>query len=201
VTTVLLARHGMCDPVGRSIAGREPGIHLNPDGCAQVRALAAALAGLPIVAVYAGPLERALETAAPLAGRLGVEVRMTEDLDEVDYGAWTGRTLTSLAEEPLWQRFNAERGTTRIPGGETMADVAHRARRAMGAIGSAHPEELVLAVTHGDVIRALLASYLGMDLGDMLRLEVAPASVSMVRLSPDPRVLAVSWAPVARAIL
>jgi broad specificity phosphatase PhoE len=123
------------------------------------------------------------------------------DLDEVNYGAWTGRTLSSLAEDPLWQRFNRARGATRIPGGETMAEVVTRARRAMETIAAAHPGELLVAVTHGDVLRALLASCLGMDLGDMLRLEVAPASVSVVRFSPDPRVLVVNWAPEVRALL
>ncbi len=195
VTTVLLVRHGLCDPVGRSIAGRGPGVHLNPAGRGQVEALATVLARLPIAAIYAGPLERARETAAPLGQQLGLPIRLSEELDELDYGEWTGRTLQSLAEDPLWQRYNRERGAVRIPGGETMGEVAARASRAMAAMCAAHAGALVAAVTHGDVIRALLAVCAGMALDHMLRLEIAPGSVSVVRFSPDPQLLAVNWLP------
>ena len=195
VSIVLLIRHGHCEPVGRSIAGRSPGVHLDETGRGQARTLADALAGLPLAAVYSSPLERAQETAAPLAEGAGVTLRISYGLEELDYGAWTGRTLESLAGEPLWVRYNSERGATRIPGGETMREVVERAAAAVAEMSAAHQQGIAAAVTHGDVIRALLATYLGMGLDHMLRLEVAPGSVSAVRFAPQPQILTVNWVP------
>ena len=193
MTEVLLIRHGLCDSVGRAIAGRAGGVHLNAAGVQQARRLADRLRALPIAAVYSSPLERARETAAPLGKRLGLPVRIASGLDELDFGAWTGRTLESLRGEPDWDRFNAERGSTRIPGGESMGEVVGRAGAELTRIAAEHPGRLVAAVSHGDVIRALLADFAGIPLDRMLRLEVAPASVSLVRLTGEPLVLTVNW--------
>ena len=201
LSAVLLIRHGLCDPVGRSIAGRSPGVHLNPTGRRQARALARALQGLPIAAIYSSPQDRARETAAALAERIGIAARAAAGLAELDYGAWTGRSLDSLAGDPVWQRFNNQRGSTRIPEGETMEEVVSRARAAVEAMVAEHPVALVAAVTHGDVIRALLASWAGMPLDHMLRLEIGPGSVSVVRLSPEPRLVAMNWLPDPGALL
>jgi probable phosphomutase (TIGR03848 family) len=195
VSTVLLVRHGLCDPVGQSIAGRGPGVHLNADGCRQARALARALERLPVAALYSSPLDRARETAEAVAERTGLAIEIASGLQELDYGAWTGRTLESLAGDPIWQRFNRERAMTRIPDGETMEEVVERAVKSVSDMRAAHPGALLAAVTHGDVIRALLTSWAGMPLDHMLRLEIAPASVSAVRFSPQPRVLTVNWLP------
>lgn len=196
VSALFLIRHGLCDPVGRVIVGRSPGVHLNAEGRRQAARLACALADLQLGAIYASPLERARETAAPLAERTGLSIEVSADLQELDYGEWTGRPLESLAGDPVWPRFNSDRGSTRIPGGETMDEVVVRASRAIEEFTAAHPDAPVAAVTHGDVIRALLAHWLDMSLDNMLRLEVAPGSVSVVRLAPEPRVLAVNWRPV-----
>lgn len=193
VTEVLLIRHALADPVGRTIAGRAPGVHLNRIGRRQAGALAARLAKLPIAGVYTSPLERAHETAEPVAARLGTPVREAAGLIELDYGAWTGRAIAELDGDPVWRRFNTQRGTTRIPGGETMDEVVARGTEELRRVAEAHPGGLVAAVTHGDVIRALLAHYGGMPLDAMLRLEVAPASVSGIRLGPCPRVTAINW--------
>jgi broad specificity phosphatase PhoE len=160
MTDVLLIRHAMCDPVGRAIAGRAAGVHLNPAGWREARELADRLPALPLAALFSSSLERARETAEPLAAR---------------------------------QRFNSERGTTRIPGGESMSDVVTRAVGELAAMAAEYPDRLVAAVTHGDVIRALIAHYAGMPLDHMLRLEVSPASVSVVRLGGEPRVIALNW--------
>lgn len=193
VTDILLVRHGLCDPVGTVIAGRGVGVHLNATGVQQVRKLARSLGRFPIVAIYSSPLERARETAAPLAERLGLQVRISRALEELNFGTWTGRTIASLADDPLWRRFNTERGATRIPGGETMGEVVDRASQGVARMAADHPEGLVAAVSHGDVIRALLAHYSGLSLDYMLRLEVSPASVSAVRLDSEPRLLTVNW--------
>ena len=201
MTDVLLIRHGLCDPVGQLIAGRSPGVHLNATGRRQARTLADMLEHAPLVAVYSSPVDRALETAAALAGRIGLKVRISPGLEELDYGAWTGRTLESLSDDPVWRRFNVRRGATRIPDGESMAEVVARAGRALAGMQREHEDGLVAAVTHGDVIRALLAHYLGMRLDHMLRLEVAPASVSVIRFAPEPRVMGVNWLPDPASVL
>jgi probable phosphomutase (TIGR03848 family) len=201
MTVVLLVRHGMCDPVGRSLAGRTPGVSLNAAGQEQADVVATALAALPLAAIYSSPLERARETAEALARRTGLEISVSADLVELDYGAWTGRSLDSLAGDPVWREYNLRRGATRIPGGETMNEVVARAARALAEILAVHPAGLVAAVTHGDVIRALLASLVGMPLDHMLRLEVAPGSVTAVRLGPPPQLLTVNWVPALGVVL
>lgn len=190
-TTVLLVRHAMCDAVGRWIAGRASGVHLNQEGRRQATLLAKALGGLPLEAVYSSPLERAIETAEPLAGRLGVTIQPVLDLIELDFGEWTGRTLQELEPLPLWQAWNRARGSARIPGGECMADVVDRACRGLELIRKSHPGRMALAVTHGDVIRGVLVHLLGMPLDLILRVEVNPASVSVLRFDgSEPRIAA-----------
>ena len=195
-TTILLVRHAACDHVGRRIVGRAPGVHLNSRGRAEAEALAGALGRLPIVAVYSAPLERAWETAAVLAAPLGSPVLPAPGLDELDFGAWTGRSLDALAAEPTWQAFNEARGSTRIPQGESMPEAVDRAMAELARIGREHPDGVVAAVSHGDVIRGVLLHCLGMPLDHVHRLDVSPASVSAIRLyDPAPRVLTVNWTP------
>jgi probable phosphomutase (TIGR03848 family) len=192
VTTFLLIRHALCDPVGKAIAGRAPGVHLNPAGRQQAAELAAWLAPLPIRSIYSSPLERAVETATPLAARIGLPVVRVEGLSEVDFGDWTGRSLEDLAAVPGWHDFNARRSTARIPNGETMAEVVSRAGRALADIRleDASPDRLVAVVSHGDVLRGLLTDFLAMPADELARLEIAPASVTVVSLQGQaPRVL------------
>jgi broad specificity phosphatase PhoE len=180
VVTVLLIRHATCDHVGERIAGRSPGVHLNARGRAEAEALAGALAGSRIDAVYSGPLERALETAAALARRAGLPIRPAPGLDELDFGDWTGRALGSLEGDPRWRKFNRLRSATRIPGGELMGEAADRATVELARFEREHPHGRVAAVSHADVIRAVLLRCLGMPLDAIHRLEVVPASVSVV---------------------
>jgi probable phosphomutase (TIGR03848 family) len=194
VTTLLLIRHALCDPVGRAIAGRARGVHLNAEGRAQAEALAEGLASLPVRGVYSGPLERALETAEPLARRLGRQVETLEELNELDFGEWTGRTLHELEPLPLWRAWNESRGSACIPGGERMADVVRRALDGVRRIRREHEGGVVAAVSHGDVIRGLLAHLLGMPLDLLHRLEVSPASVSVIAMEGDTtRIAALNW--------
>src|SRR3982751_391471 len=127
MTTFLLIRHALCDPVGRSIAGRAAGVSLNRRGLQQAEALAARLAELPIAAVYSSPLERALQTAGPIAKLKGLPLEQREGWNEIDFGEWTGKQLGELQAVPEWQNFNTYRSGTRIPGGETMQEVLARA--------------------------------------------------------------------------
>jgi broad specificity phosphatase PhoE len=181
--TVLLIRHATCDHVGQRIAGRAPGVCLNSQGRAEARLLAEALAARRIDAVYSGPLERAMETARELAKRLGRTPHVAAGLDELDFGEWTGRSIGSLEADPRWRAFNQARGATRIPGGELMGEAVDRAMAELARFGREHPDGLVAAVSHGDIIRGVLLRCLGMPLDAVHRIEtVAPASVSVVRL-------------------
>jgi probable phosphomutase (TIGR03848 family) len=182
MTTILLIRHGSCAPVGHSIAGRAEGIHLDEAGQAQAAELPVRLGALPISAIYSSPLERARETAAPLARSRALEPRTLDDLIEVDFGRWTGATLDELASEPAWRRFNSWRSITRIPQGEHAAEVQLRGIRAIEKIRAEHPDGTVAVVSHADLIRVVLAYYLGMPLDHVLRLEVAPASISVLEM-------------------
>ena len=182
MTTFLLIRHGMCDPVGHSIAGRTPGVHLNEEGKRQAQKLATRLSGLSLAAVYSSPLERALETAAPIAQAHNLEPQVLQGLTEIDFGEWTGKSLAELDQMPVWRFFNTFRGGTRIPGGESMPEVLSRALRELERIRQAHPAPgaLIAVVGHGDVLRAVLAYALGLPLDFMQRLELSPGSVSIL---------------------
>ncbi|MFL5574996.1 MAG: histidine phosphatase family protein [Gemmatimonadaceae bacterium] len=185
MTTFLLVRHATCDPVGRSLAGRAPGVRLDADGRAQAHRLAARLAAAPLAAVYSSPLERARETAAAIAERAGVAVETHDGLTELDVGAWTGRTFAELAPDDLWRRFNSFRGGTRPPRGELMLEAQARAVAALLGLRDRHPSGVVAAVSHADVIKGIVAHVAGIPLDLTHRLEVSPASVSVVTIDAE----------------
>ena len=193
MTNFLLIRHGATDAVGRSIAGRTAGTKLNEEGHAQAERLAARLAGVRLAAAYSSPLERARETAEPFARRLGVEVRISEAFNEIDFGEWTNRTLAELDAVDEWQRFNSFRGGTRIPGGELMLEAQARAVAGLENLRQQHREETIAVVSHGDIIRAVLAHYAGVHLDLFQRIEISPASVSVVAVDDyGPQVLLIN---------
>lgn len=193
MTVYFLIRHAATDMVGRAIAGWLPGIHLNPEGRAQAAALAERLAGVPLAAIYSSPLERAQETAAPLARLLRVGVETRERLGEIRFGDWTGRSFRDLADDPLWRRFNSDRGNTRAPGGELMLETQSRVVVELEWVRGRRPNEAVAVISHGDVIKAALAHYSGVHLDLFQRIEIAPASVSIVSVDESgPRILRVN---------
>jgi probable phosphoglycerate mutase len=186
VTRILLVRHGMNDAVGRFIAGRLPGIHLNAEGRRQAAELAAQLASLPITGIYSSPLTRTIETATPIAAAHRLPVCVVEDLTEIDYGRWTGRALDSLHQEPEWQAYNAHRGWSGIPGGERAAHYLARMLDALQTIRRRHRGETVVAVSHGDPIRAVLAAARSMPLDHLTTLEVEPGTVHALTFPDTP---------------
>jgi probable phosphomutase (TIGR03848 family) len=193
MTTFLLIRHGETDELGKALSGRRPGVGLNAAGRRQAEQLAARLAGDGIAAVYSGPLERVRETARPLAERLSLEVRAASELDEIDLGEWSGQSFEALARRDDWRRFNAVRSCTRAPGGELMLEAQARAVALLQRLCGERPGAAVAAVSHADVIKAVLAYYLGLPLDLAQRLEVSPASVSVLALEEwGPRVLCVN---------
>jgi broad specificity phosphatase PhoE len=180
MTTLLLIRHALCDHVGREIAGRKADVHLNQAGVAQSNQLAQQLRGLPLDAVIASSLTRARETAAPLLQGRDVALQIDERLAEIDYGDWTGHSLDDLRSDQSWGRFNSLRSMTRVPNGELMLEVQARAVSAVEAIRRNFPNGTCALVSHGDVIRGLVAHFAGIPLDLFLRVEISPASVSVV---------------------
>jgi probable phosphoglycerate mutase len=190
MTTFFLIRHGANDLLDRALAGRLPGVHLNAHGRQQAERLAERLAQEPIRRIYSSPLERSRETAQPLADRLGLEMHLVEELNEIDFGNWAGQTLAQLDAMPRWQQFNSFRGGTRAPNGELMLETQVRIVAFMQRIAEEVDDQAVALFSHGDVIRAALLFYLGAPIDLFQRLEVSPASVSAVRLgSHGPHIL------------
>ncbi len=178
MTLFFLVRHGDNDSVGQGISGRRAGIHLNEHGRAQARAAAEWLATSGIEHVYSSPLERARETAAPIAARLGLDVEIIDGITEVDFGRWTGLPFTRLDSETHWRRFNRVRSVTRIPEGEMMIEVQARVVTVLEALRQRHPESRLVIVSHGDPIRVAIAYYAGIAIDLMQNFQVDLGSVS-----------------------
>ncbi len=182
MTTFLLLRHAAHDTVGEVLSGRAPGVRLGPAGLAQARRLGERLRGVGIAGLYCSPRERAVETAQAVAAACALAApRVVPALDEIDFGAWSGRRFADLQQEPAWRLWNERRSLARTPNGEGMLDVQARAVAAMEAIAaerdSAAPATLAL-VSHADVIKAVVMYHLGLRIDDWWRLEIAPASIT-----------------------
>ena len=182
--TLFLLRHAAHARVGSTLCGRMPGVGLGEEGRKQARALGERLSGEAIEAVYSSPLERARETAAPVAARLGLQARTSDDLAEIDFGEWTGRDFAALDGDPGWTRWNTARASARPPGGESMAEAQARALAGIERLRARHPEGRIAAVSHCDVIKAVLAAILGITLDGIHRFEILPASISALALWP-----------------
>ncbi len=177
---VHLARHGAHGELGGILSGRSE-IALSARGRAEAEWLAERLRGVPLGAVRASPRARTMATATLAAAPHGLAVEPCPALDEIDFGAWTGRAFAVLEEEPEWRRWNEARGSARPPGGETVAEVVARAWPALHYDGTGD----LLCVTHCDVIRALVATCLGLPIDRMLGFECDPASLTTLALFED----------------
>jgi probable phosphoglycerate mutase len=182
VTIFHLLRHGEHALQGRICAGRMEGVGLAARGRAEIAAIAERLADSGIAAIHSSPLQRTRETAEIVGRRLGRSVSLHDDLVEVDFGEWTGQTFDQVRLDPRWPAWATHRSLARIPGGETMREVQRRVVEALIELRDQHPDEAVLLVSHGDVIRAALVFALGMPLDFYGRIEVATASLSSVRI-------------------
>lgn len=167
------------------LAGRMPGVPLSDEGRAQVEALAAHFAGGAIDAVVASPIQRAQETAGPIASAVGLPVVTEPGFEEIDFGTWAGRRFAELDGDPAWARWNAARSVGACPGGETMHAAQSRALAAVDRLHTAWPEGTVVVVSHADVLKAVLAAMLGMSLDRLHRFRLDPASCSVVQVGHD----------------
>lgn len=159
-----------------------PGINLNDTGRQQAQLLADQLVHLRIHAVYSSPMERAMQTAAPIAAGHGLVVQENEHLTEIDFGEWTNKTLSELDSQEAFQLFNQFRSSSRIPGGEIIGEVQQRMVNEIQRLTGIHKDETVVLVSHGDVIKTTLAFYAGIHPDLSHRLEISPASVSIIEL-------------------
>ena len=185
MSTFYLIRHGATDAVGHVLTGRIRGIHLNERGRRQAGELPRRFTNVPISAIYASPMERTQETAAPLAASLGLPVQLAEEITEVDYGEWTGRAVQDLLQDAGWQRFNSFRSSTPIPGGESALQIQARVIGFLTAVHRASPQEHIAIVSHGDPIKTAVLHYLGLHLDMFFRFAIDPASVTVVRVTSD----------------
>lgn len=181
VTIFHLLRHGEPAVLGR-INGRLPGVGLSAKGRSEIAAVAVRLAAEKIAAIYSSPLQRTRETAEILADRLGLPILYREDVIELDFGAWTGLTPAAIRKDERWQVWNTRRSIAATPGGESWREVQERVVNALFDLQQTHPDETVLIISHGDVIRAALLFALGMPLDFYSRIEIALASISTIRL-------------------
>ncbi len=170
---VHLVRHGIHAEVGQVLSGRSE-IGLSTRGRDEAGALVEAFCGEPLASLHASPRRRARETIAPIAKARGLDVRIAPALDEIDFGHFAGQAFATLDADEDWRCWNAERGTARCPGGETMAEAVTRAVAYLEALA---PEDSpALCVTHCDIIRGVVADRLGMGFDRLFELECAPAS-------------------------
>jgi probable phosphomutase (TIGR03848 family) len=187
MATVILVRHGRSTAnTGGILAGRAVGVHLDEHGRSQADALGPRLAAARPVALVVSPLDRCRQTAEPIAAATGLPIVEEPGLLEVDYGTWQGRSLHELMQEELWPTVQAEPTAVRFPGGEAMAEMAARSaeavRRHDALVEEAHgPDAVWVAVSHGDILKSVLADALGVPFDLFQRIVVDPASVSIVR--------------------
>ena len=176
----LLVRHGRTPTTGSVLPGRAPGLHLSEEGRAQAERAAERIAELATapVAVYASPLERAVETARPIARRLGLRVRVERGLLECDFGDWTGARLSTLRRRREWRSVVAFPGAFRFPGGESFQEMQTRVLSTLDRLAERHRGAAFVAVSHADPIKAALAGTAGVPLDLFQRLVVSPCSVS-----------------------
>ncbi|MBB5710413.1 histidine phosphatase family protein [Sphingomonas xinjiangensis] len=180
--TILLIRHASHAHLGKILSGRLAGIGLSPAGMGEAERLADHLRLHELAALVSSPVQRARETADAVAQGRGLDVEIAESLDEIDFGAWTGRAFESLADDPDWHRWNTNRAIASAPGGESMAAAQRRVIAFLQAIAERHAGESVAVVSHCDIIRAALAHVLGLSLDAVHRFDVDPASVSRIAM-------------------
>ena len=182
MATFVLVRHATTAATGKRLGGWTPDVHLDGPGIAQAQAAAERLAGLPIAAVYASPLDRTRETAKIVAKPHGLRVRTRRGIGEVDYGDWTDKPLGQLRRRKLWASIQATPSRVSFPGGESIRGAQHRAVDATETLATEHTDETIVLVSHADVIKAIVAHHLAMPLDAFQRLVISPASATILQL-------------------
>lgn len=180
-TMILMVRHGRTPTTGKVLPGRAKGLHLSDEGIAEAKRVAERIAEMKkVAAIYASPLERTRETAAPIAKALGLDVVTHKGLLECDFGGWTGASLSSLMKKKEWTTVQRAPSAFRFPNGESFTEMQTRMVTALDEIRRAHPGKVVVCVSHADPIKAALAHAMGTHLDLFQRIVVSTCSVSAV---------------------
>ena len=193
-TTVLFVRHGQTPTTGKVLPGRAAGLHLAPAGITQAEEAARRIAVLPqIDALYVSPLERARETAAPIARAVGVRAVVERGLLECDFGDWTGAELRKLMKLPEWSTVQKAPSTFRFPNGESFTEMQTRMVSTIGRLVARHPGGTIVCVSHADPIKAAVAHAMGTHIDLFQRIVIGTCSISAVPYTPvGPVVLTVN---------
>jgi probable phosphomutase (TIGR03848 family) len=180
-TVVLLVRHGQTPTTGKILPGRAPGLHLADAGVQQAEAVAKRIGELKQVdAVYASPLERARETAAPIGAGRGLLVQIDKGLLECDFGEWTGAELKTLMKLPEWATVQRAPSVFRFPGGESFTEMQLRMVSALDRLRAKHPGGTIVCVSHADPIKAVAAHAMGTHLDLFQRIVISTCSVTAI---------------------
>jgi broad specificity phosphatase PhoE len=182
-TTFFLLRHAAHDDVGRYLAGRAPNVSLGPAGRAQARRLGERMCREDFVAIYSSPRERTAQTAraVSLHSEIG-PVELRDELDEIDFGPWSGKTFVELNQDPAWRDWNSRRAVAVTPTGESMQDVCGRVCSCMADLRARHAGNGVVLVSHADVIKSAVCHVLGLTADGGFRFDIEPASISVVAM-------------------
>ena len=204
MTLIYLIRHGENEYVGKGkIAGWLPGVHLNEKGKAQAKALTNHFEKIPLQAIYSSPLERTVETASPLAEAKGLKIVEREGLGEIRYGSWEGRSLKVLRKRKLWPIIQSTPSLARFPDGESFVEAQDRVVSEIEFLRSRHKGKkgLFACVSHADVIKLILAHYIGLHIDLFQRLSVLPASISALHIDPGIHLLTLNDTGASRAAI
>ncbi len=183
MTTFVFVRHGENDIISTRIAGRQRGVRLNKRGQEQASKVAEVLCRFPIDAIFASPLERACETAGPLCLRTGLTLQTADEFNEIDFADWTNGSFNELQATEPFRIWNSFRSFSAPPGGEMMVQVQGRVVRKLCELRALY--QFVVVISHGDVIRAAISYALGIPLDLFQRIQIDPASISVIELGDD----------------
>lgn len=180
MTRILLIRHALTDEAGKIFSGRKPGLSLNSEGRSQVDLLTERLSKTNLAAVYSSPVDRAVETAGPVAASHNLDVTISEDFNELDFGNWTGLSIEQLKDDPAFRSFNTLRSLNRIPGGELMVEAQLRIIKGIEKLRVLYPGGSVAVVSHADMIRAAIAFFSGIHIDLLHKIEISTTSISII---------------------
>jgi probable phosphomutase (TIGR03848 family) len=185
MSIILLVRHGETDYVKKGrLAGRLPGIPLNERGQQQARIVAEKLTGAPIKAIYTSPIERAYQTAEPIAQALGLELVTRPGLIETEIGEWQNEKVRGLSRRKIWKIVQSAPSLFRFPGGESFAEIQQRITSDLLALSSEHePKDILVCVSHADPIKLAIAYFIGLPLDNFQRIQVSTASINILHMS------------------
>jgi probable phosphoglycerate mutase len=180
----LLVRHGLTPTTGKILPGRAQGLHLSEAGQKQAQAAADRIAALGRVdAVYSSPLERARETAAPIAKTRDLKVHVDKGLLECDFGEWTGAELKKLMKLPEWSTVLRAPSTFRFPDGESFTEMQSRMVTTIDRLRAAYTGGVVVCVSHADTIKAAVAHAMGTHIDLFQRIVISPCSITAIAYS------------------